>query len=1203
TYTVNSANPTPPVIVVSYSDPQGSHRFITPVELPSLDTDLAPYAGQMLQPLGLEIATIGPVNANGSNTTNLVVNSPHPAAIQSGHLYVDFVADGTVVLHQEHTLPAIPPGPTVFPVIWATSAFTQTYDPAADNILLAHWTDSEGNIIDSAARPLNSFAADPTPGLAMAAADETWDFGAVAQGTVLKRRFTLANTGQLDLLTYVSAPSGLSVSQTGSRRIAPSDMTTYDIALNTADLPVGQYDQTITIRTSDPANSTRMVHVVGTITAAPADTPVDGMQRPLDWPATVSGTQGQWVEFTHTLGPDPQTLHPVKVYSQDYGTLKGVGKYAAPFGAGTAPYDMFGDGRDGVMPSSGNLDNNNGFGAGQVVLGSQGYTSISVSDQYGVGRINPGDVVLIHQTQGVGAGNWELNKAVSDFTGGGTFVLEKPLQHTYSSQSGSDRAQILRVPQYSTCNVTGTVTPLAAWNGTWGGIFAVLCSGTMNVTGIVNGAGYGFRGGQAPPSDGDHGPGMQGEGELGYGVRSTARFGCAGGGGGGDDPGENHGGGGGGGAGHLNVGLNGSNGAGNIPGGTGGSTVGNIDLTLFSLGCGGGGGGPDDNDTQVGPGGIGGGIVFIAARTILVQGEIRANGSPGQNGRSSSGGGGGASGGAVLLRGQDVSIGNSLVRTLAGSGGSAVEDGGAGGSGSLGRIRVGYCDTFTGSNYPQESIEKLNCYIAEQVESSPYDRARLNLPASGANTYQVQYGRKLNWGGAANQVTSLRVPAGLFTAVTLQALVSDLPSNASFALDVGNTGSDSWNGTVANAGQYTSPNLAAFFNAYWASHGAPTTGYLDVPVRVYLDRAGQVLLTNLQATPTGSKVRTIRLPVRPQGYGNVTASFTVSDGSGPLAVGVDVGDNGSVEWTYTGSPTYPASLTSGNLATAVNAYLSGLSGEVDVPIRFTLAPFATINLTGFSATPVGQPDAQVGAGDIAFSATTPIETEPVTITTTLHNPGTLDSGGLTAAFYATLPNGQPQGLSLQIGSAYVSNIPTNGTTTTSIVWDTTGFTGTVPVRVVVDPYNRVAETNENNNEATADLTILTRPDLHTTQVALSNPEPVTGEAVTVTLTIHNAGGTAAGSQTVALYDGNPEGGGALIAAQGLASLAGGAATNLLFTWTPTTAGEHRLFARLDQDGQVNESDEGNNDTWADVYVGVAGPLLLDSGGANDPPYT
>ena len=76
----------------------------------------------------------------------------------------------------------------------------------------------------------------------MADADATWDFGTAAQGTLLKRSFTFANTGACDLLTYVSAPAGLTVSQTGSRRVGPADMTTYEMALNTANLSVGPYD-------------------------------------------------------------------------------------------------------------------------------------------------------------------------------------------------------------------------------------------------------------------------------------------------------------------------------------------------------------------------------------------------------------------------------------------------------------------------------------------------------------------------------------------------------------------------------------------------------------------------------------------------------------------------------------------------------------------------------------------------------------------------------------------------------------------------------------------------------------------------------------------------------------------------------------------------------------------------------------------------
>ena len=50
--------------------------------------------------------------------------------------------------------------------------------------MLAFWTDYQGNILDTAARPLSSFQADPRPASAMALADEVWDFGTAQQVTV-----------------------------------------------------------------------------------------------------------------------------------------------------------------------------------------------------------------------------------------------------------------------------------------------------------------------------------------------------------------------------------------------------------------------------------------------------------------------------------------------------------------------------------------------------------------------------------------------------------------------------------------------------------------------------------------------------------------------------------------------------------------------------------------------------------------------------------------------------------------------------------------------------------------------------------------------------------------------------------------------------------------------------------------------------------
>ncbi len=119
--------------------------------------------------------------------------------------------------------------------------------------------------------------------------------------------------------------------------------------MDTGEQPIGPYNQNLTLRTSDPAQPSHTIQVMGTIT----DTTTTRARpyRPLDLDVTIAGDHsgGEWVEFTHDLGPDPATLHPVSVYSTDGATLWGVGKYATQFGEGTASYDMFGDGRDGDL--------------------------------------------------------------------------------------------------------------------------------------------------------------------------------------------------------------------------------------------------------------------------------------------------------------------------------------------------------------------------------------------------------------------------------------------------------------------------------------------------------------------------------------------------------------------------------------------------------------------------------------------------------------------------------------------------------------------------------------------------------------------------------------------------------------------------------------------------------------------------------------
>jgi hypothetical protein len=62
-YRINRTPYTDPLVIVSYNDPQGNHRFIIPTSAMSLITptqNLAPFSGQMLQDPGVEIATTAP---------------------------------------------------------------------------------------------------------------------------------------------------------------------------------------------------------------------------------------------------------------------------------------------------------------------------------------------------------------------------------------------------------------------------------------------------------------------------------------------------------------------------------------------------------------------------------------------------------------------------------------------------------------------------------------------------------------------------------------------------------------------------------------------------------------------------------------------------------------------------------------------------------------------------------------------------------------------------------------------------------------------------------------------------------------------------------------------------------------------------------------------------------------------------------------
>jgi hypothetical protein len=326
---------------------------------------------------------------------------------------------------------------------------------------------------------------------------------------------------------------------------------------------------------------------------------------------------------------------------------------------------------------------------------------VTSSTGFGVGNL-----VLIHQSQGTGAGVWET-ATVAFVASATSLATSSPLVHTYTNPG----AQVVLVPEYFNLSVGATATLTApAWNGTTGGIFVVHSTGTATVAGTITMSGRGFRGSNHSLACGSHCfKGNSGESSLGAGPRGDPNNGAGGGGGAqGQDCGMGAGGG---------YGAAGGTGADNTAGtcssGTtaaGGTATGAADLTQsIFFGGAGGEGGYDEDGGWPGGGGNGGGIVIVLANALSVTGSVTSQGFVGGNGVNSCGGGcgmgggGGGAGGGIRIVASTATLGANLMSATGAIGGTCTcGPEGASGSGSVGRVAI-KAGTVTGATSPAYS--------------------------------------------------------------------------------------------------------------------------------------------------------------------------------------------------------------------------------------------------------------------------------------------------------------------------------------------------------------------------------------------------------------------------------------------------------------------------------------------------------------------
>ncbi len=377
-------------------------------------------------------------------------------------------------------------------------------------------------------------------------------------------------------------------------------------------------------------------------------------------------------------------------------------------------------GGDGPNAALGGIVNTYYPGVGTAAAGAN---TITVGVPTGAGTtISPGDLLLVIQMQDaalntantgaygdgsagapgsgaiapITAGLYEYVAAVS-FTGatitirganGANRLINTYVSAAATATHGQQTFQVIRVPQYSSATITGTLTA-PAWNGSTGGVVAIDVAGALALNGTVNVDSKGFRGGGGrgtagggtgsgtptatdyllPSSfnlNGQKGEGIAGTpryvydgtsfldtGVEGYPGGSTARGAPGNAGGGGTDGSttvneENSGAGGGGNAGTGGIGGLTWRSRLNI-GGFGGLMSVAPAATRVVLGGGGGAGSRNNSSTIASSGAVGGGIVMLRAGTLTGGGTVSANGADAYDATLNDGGGGGGGGGSILL--------------------------------------------------------------------------------------------------------------------------------------------------------------------------------------------------------------------------------------------------------------------------------------------------------------------------------------------------------------------------------------------------------------------------------------------------------------------------------------------------------------------------------------------------------------------------
>ncbi|MFC1901965.1 CARDB domain-containing protein, partial [Chloroflexota bacterium] len=196
--------------------------------------------------------------------------------------------------------------------------------------------------------------------------------------------------------------------------------------------------------------------------------------------------------------------------------------------------------------------------------------------------------------------------------------------------------------------------------------------------------------------------------------------------------------------------------------------------------------------------------------------------------------------------------------------------------------------------------------------------------------------------------------------------------------------------------------------------------------------------------------------------------------------------------------------------------------------------------------------------DVTWSPENPSKNDDVTFTVTVKNQGSGRSDSCHITYYVG---------EVCLTTDYISPIESGVSTNMTFAW--TALASSHDIQIIVDYYEKVVESDEDNNENT--VTFLTlAPDLIVQDVTWEPTDAAAGDDVTFTVTIRNQGSgkaenSRAGCYISSYYSGYLD----------IPEMEAGAVVSRTFVWS-AVVGSHVVNVMADYDDKIVESSDDNN---------------------------